>query len=69
VRVFEGDQVLRSPSTPPSILRSCRGMVSANLWVHVVLFLLEKVRDLRIQEFLRELVIGVAAPSYLARSF
>ena len=28
-----------------------------------VLFLWEQVRDLRIQEFLRELVVGVAAPS------
>jgi len=31
-----------------------------------VLFLREQVRDLRIQEFLRELVIGFAIPSDLA---
>ena len=34
-----------------------------------MLFLREQVRDLRIQEFLRELIVGVAAPSDLARSF
>ena len=34
-----------------------------------VLFLREQVRDLRVQEFLRELVVGVAKPSDLARSF
>jgi len=34
-----------------------------------VLFLREEVRDLRVQEFLRELVVGVAATSGLARSF
>ena len=33
-----------------------------------VLFLWEQVRDLRVQEFLRELVISVAAPSDLAGS-
>ena len=33
-----------------------------------VLFLREQVRDLQVQEFLRELVIGVAAPSDLAGS-
>ena len=68
MRVFEGDQVLRSPSVPPSILTSCRGAASANLGVHVVLFLREQVRDLQVQEFLRELVVGGAAPSDLAES-
>ena len=34
-----------------------------------VLFLRKQVRDLRVQEFLRELVIRVAAPSDLAVSF
>ena len=34
-----------------------------------MLFLREQVRDLRIQEFLRELIVGVAAPSDLAGSF
>ena len=48
VRVFKGDQVLRLPSVPPSILRSCRGAASVNLWVHVVLFLREQVRDLQV---------------------
>ena len=33
-----------------------------------VLFLREQVRDLRVQAFLRELVVGIAAPSDLARS-
>ena len=68
MRVFEDDQVLRSPSIP-SILRCCRGAASVNMWVRVVLFLREQVRDLRVQEFLRELVIGVAASSDLAGSF
>ena len=31
MRVVEGDQVLRSPSVSPSILRSCSGAASANL--------------------------------------
>jgi len=34
-----------------------------------VLFLREQVRDLRVQEFLRELIVGIAAPGDLARSF
>ena len=34
-----------------------------------VLFLREQVRDLRVQEFLRELIVGIAAPSDLAGSF
>ena len=33
-----------------------------------VLFLREQVRDLRVQEFLRELIVGVAAPSDLVGS-
>ena len=33
-----------------------------------MLFLQEQVRDLRVQEFLREIVVGVAAPSDLAGS-
>ena len=33
-----------------------------------MLFLREQKRDLPIQKFLRELVVGVAAPSDLARS-
>ena len=66
MRVFEGDQVLRSLSVPPSILRSYRGAASTNLWVHVVLFLREQVRNLWVQEFLRELIVGIAAPSDLA---
>ena len=41
--------------------------VSASLWVRV-LFLREKVKDLRVQEFLRELIVGVAAPSDLQGS-
>ena len=34
-----------------------------------VLFLREQVRDLRVQEFLRELVVGIAALSDLVGSF
>ena len=33
------------------------------------LFLREQVRDLRVQEFLKELVVGVATPRDLAGSF
>ena len=33
-----------------------------------VLFLQKQVRDLRVQEFLKELVVGVAAPSGVAGS-
>ena len=33
-----------------------------------VLFLREQVRDLRVQEFLRELIVGVVAPGDLAGS-
>ena len=33
-----------------------------------MLFLREQVRDLRVQKFLRELVVGVATPSDLAGS-
>ena len=34
-----------------------------------VLLLREQVKDLRVQEFLRELVVGVAAPGDYAGSF
>ena len=34
-----------------------------------MLFLWEQVRDLLVQEFLRDLVVGVAAPSDLTGSF
>ena len=37
--------------------------------VLALLFLQEQVRDLWVQEFLRELVVGVGALSDLARSF
>ena len=33
-----------------------------------MLFLREQVRDLQVQEFLRELIVGVVAPSDLAGS-
>ena len=51
------------------IWRSCRGCGLGELASSRVLFLREQVRDLRIQESLRELVVGVAAPSDLAGSF
>ena len=51
------------------IWRSCRGCNLGELAGARVLFLREQVRDLRVQEFLRELVVRVAAPSDLAGSF
>jgi len=48
--------------------RSCRGCSLGELEGSCVLFLREQVRDLRVQEFLRELVVGVAAPSDLTGS-
>jgi len=51
------------------ILRSCKGYGLGKLVSSRVLFLQEQVRDLRIQEFLRELIIGIAVPSDLAGSF
>ena len=65
VRVFVCDQEV---ITKYSILyweggRSCGlGELAGS---HCVLFLRKQVRDLRVQEFLRELVVGVAAPSDL----
>ena len=53
----------------PLYLRSCRGCGLGELAVSHVLFLREQVRDLRVQEFLRELVVGVVVPSDLAGSF
>ena len=50
------------------IWRSYRGCGLCELAGSRVLFLREQVRDLRVQEFLRELVVGVAAPSGLTRS-
>ena len=49
-------------------LRSCRGCSLGELAGSRVLILREQVRDLRVQEFLRELIVGVAAPSDLAGS-
>ena len=48
--------------------RSCRGCGLGELAGSRALFLREQVRDLRVQMFLRELVVGVAAPSDLAGS-
>ena len=36
------------------------------MWLHV-LFLWEQMRDLQVQEFLRELVVAIASPINLAR--
>ena len=47
---------------------SCRGCGLGELVGLHVLFLRKQVRDLRVQEFLRELVVGVAALSDLAGS-
>ena len=46
---------------------SHRGCSLGELVGSRVLFLREQVRELWVQEFLRELVVGVAAPSDLAR--
>ena len=48
--------------------RSCRGCSLGELAGLRVLFLQEQVRDLRVQEFLWELIVGVAALSNLKRS-
>ena len=48
------------------ILRVVRGCSLDELAGSRVLFLGEQVRDLWVQEFLRELIIGVAVPSDLA---
>ena len=46
--------------------RSCRGCGFGELaGSSCVLFLREQIRDLRVQEFLRELIVGVAAPGDL----
>jgi len=52
----------------PLYLRSCRGCGLDELAGSRVLFLREQVRDLRVPELLRELVVGVAAPSDFAGS-
>jgi len=66
VRVFVGDQ--------REVITKCSTFVfggvvvvaaTTNLWARAVLFLREQVRGLRVQEFLRELVVGVAVPGDL----
>ena len=52
----------------PCTLRSCRSCSLGELVGSRILFLQEQVWDLRVQEFLRKLVVGVAAPSDLAGS-
>ena len=52
----------------PLYLRSCRGCGLSKLAGSCVLFLREHVRYLRVQEFLRELVVSVVAPSDLEGS-
>ena len=53
----------------PIYWRSCAGCDLSELAISRVLFLWEQVRDLWVQEFLRELVVSVVAPSDLAGSF
>ena len=53
---------------PPCTLRSCRDCGLGELAGSRVLFLRKQVRDLQVQEFLMELVVGVAVPSDLAGS-
>ena len=50
----------------PLYLRCFRGCGLGELAGSRVLCLWEQVRDLRVQEFLRELVVGIATPSDLA---
>ena len=52
----------------PCIGVSSRGFSLGEHGSSCVLFLQEQVRDLQVQEFLRELVVSVAAPSDLAGS-
>ena len=49
-------------------LRNCRGCGLDELAGSRVLFLRKQVRDLRVQEFLKELIVGVTATSDLAGS-
>ena len=51
------------------LLRSCKGCSLGKLVSSRVLFLREQMRDLRVHEFLRELVVGIAAPGDLAGLF
>ena len=67
MRVLVSDQEKRSPNVPICIWRNCRGCGLGELVGSRVLFLREQVWDLRVQEFLRELVVGVAAPSDLVK--
>ena len=50
------------------VWRNCRGCGLGELVGSCVLFLWEQVKDFRVQEFLRELVVGAAAPRNLAGS-
>ena len=52
----------------PLYLRSCKGWGLGELAGLRVLFLWEQVRNLQVQGFLRELVVGIAALSDLAGS-
>jgi len=52
----------------PLYLRSCRGCSLGELASSGVLFLWEQVKDLRVQEFLRELIVGIEVPSDLVGS-
>ena len=60
--------IKRSPSVPTCGWRSCKRCGLVKLVCLRVLFLQEQVRDLQVQELLRELVVGVVTPSDLARS-
>ena len=68
MRVFVGDQEKRSLSAPPCTLKSCRGCSLGDFAGSRVLFLRKQVKDLWVQVFLRELIVGVVPPSYLAGS-
>ena len=63
------DQEKWSQVFHPLVLRSCKRCGLGKLVCLRVLFLREKMRDLRVQEFLRELIVDVATPSDLVGSF
>jgi len=66
VRVFVDDQEKRSPSVPTIVIGGVGGRGLRKLAGSCcVLFLQEQVRDLWVQEFLRDLVVSVATPSVL----
>jgi len=69
VRVFICNQESVTKCSNLCICRSCRGCGHGELAGSRMLFLREQVRELRIQMFLRKLIVGVTVPSDLVGSF